>query len=166
MADSGSDRLGDGRVSRCGPEPKHNPLFDGAVPGNSRLRLGSDRGKDVLESDVTSEEGVTRQDTIPPPSSFRGQVAMAQYRVHESASFRYALAMEGVDTDKLKEKVGASLTHALLSPQHPREGLWKRERGWGINAASNREPESTPPSVIELFKGGQEPSEVGSQLRL
>ena len=91
---------------------------------------------------------------------------MAQYRVHESASFRYALAMEGVDTDKLKEKVGASLTHALLSPQHPRDGLWKKERGWGINAASNREPESTPPSVIELFKGGQEPSEVGSQLRL
>ena len=30
---------------------------------------------------------------------------MAQYRVHESASFRHALAMEGVDTDKLKEKV-------------------------------------------------------------
>ena len=106
MADSGSDRLSDGRVSRCGPEPKHNPLLDGAVPGNSQLRLGSSYGADVLVSDVTSEEGVTRQDTIPPPSSFRGQIAMAQFRVYESAAFRHALAREGVDTAKLKEKVG------------------------------------------------------------
>ena len=105
MTDSGSGRSSDGRVSRCGPEPKHDPLLDGAVPGNSQLRLGSSYEDDVLESDVTSE-GVTRQDTIPPPSSFRGQLAMAHFRVYESAAFRHALAREGVDTAKLKEKVG------------------------------------------------------------
>ena len=104
MADSGSGRSSDGRVSRCGPEPKHDPLLDGAVPGNSQLRLGSSYEADVLVSDVTSE-GVTRQDTIPPPSSFRGQHAMAYFRVYESSSFRYALEREGVDTAKLRDKV-------------------------------------------------------------
>ena len=104
MADSDSGRLTEGRVSRCGPESKHDPLLDGAVPGNSQLRLGSSYEDDVLESDVTSE-GVTRQDTIPPPSSFRGQHAMAYYRLYESSSFRHALENEGVNTAKLKHQV-------------------------------------------------------------
>ena len=51
-------------------------------------------------------------------------------------------------------------------PQHPREGLWGKERGWGVDVASNNDPESTPPSVIEPFKGGREPSKVGGQLYL
>ena len=104
MAESGSGRSGDGRVSRCGPEPKHDPLLDGAVPGNSQLKLGSRHEDDVLESEVFSD-GVARMDTIPPPSSFKGQHAMAYYRLHESSSFRHALEREGVDTAKLKHQV-------------------------------------------------------------
>ena len=105
MADSGSGRSSDGRVSRCGPESKHDPLLDGAVPGNSQLRLGSSYEDDVLESDVTSE-GITRHDTIPPPASFKGQHAMSYVRLHDSSSFRHALEREGVDTAKLRMQVG------------------------------------------------------------
>ena len=104
MAESGSGRSGDGRVSRCGPESKHDPLLDGAVPGNSQLKLGSRHEDDVLESEVFSD-GVARMDTIPPPSSFKGQHAMAYYRLHESSSLRYALEREGVDTAKLMQQV-------------------------------------------------------------
>ena len=105
MAESGSGGSGDGRVSRCGPEPKHDPLLDGAVPGNSQLKLGSRSEDDVLESEVVSD-GVARMDAIPPPSSFKGQHAMSFYRLHESSSLRYALEKEGVNTAKLLQQVG------------------------------------------------------------
>ena len=113
MAESGSGGSGDGRVSRCGLEPKHDPLADGAVPGNSQLKLGSRSADDVLSSEVFSD-GVARMDTIRAPTSFKGQHAMSFYRLHESSSLRYALEREGVNTAKLLQQVGQSVASYFI----------------------------------------------------
>ena len=113
MAESGSGGSGDGRVSRCGPEPKHDPLADGAVPGNSQLKLGSRPDDDVLSYEVFSD-GVARTDTIRAPTSFKGQHAVSFFRLHESSSFRYVLEREGVNTAKLLQQVGQSVASYFI----------------------------------------------------
>ena len=104
MAESGSGGSGDGRTSRSGFEPKHDPLADGAIPGNPRLKLGTRSTEDVL-SDKVSSGDVERTDAIRAPTSFKGRHATSFFRLHESSSFRYVLEREGVDTAKLLQQV-------------------------------------------------------------
>ena len=113
MAESGSGGSGDGRVSRSGFEPKHDPLADGAVPGNPRLKLGSRFTEDVLSDKVSSGE-VERTDTIRAPTSFKGQHAVSFFRLHESSSFRYVLEREGVNTARLLQHVGKSVASYFI----------------------------------------------------